>query len=214
MEESQTIQQAFAVLGHEAYSCDLKPARIDPSRHFQGDVFAVLDSLDWTPDVMILHPVCRLLSVSGQHWIGKPGYENRAQERDEAIASFMRCVEVGKRARSGSCVENPISIMSTRYRKPDQILRLDQFGEDASKSTCLWLDRLSKLEPLPKAEWFPPRIVTDPYTGKLVRRWSNQTDSGQNRLGPTKDPEDRRAARAVTYPGPAIAMAKRWGKLS
>lgn len=159
-----------------------------------------------------MHPVCRVLSVSGQHWIGKAGYENRANEKWEAAALFMLCVIYGRRARVGSCVENPTGVMSTLYRKPSQIIQPNWFGDDASKATCLWLDRLPKLIDDP-AEHYPPRIVIDPKTGKLVKRWGNQTDSGQNRLTPTKNPEDRRAARAETYPGPAQAMVAQWGKI-
>lgn len=210
LEESQTIQQAFEALGHNSYSCDLKPARVNPARHLQGDVFEQVKRAPaggW--DLVILHPVCRLLSVSGQHWTGKPG-QRTAAERDEAIAFFMRCVDLAENFPK-AMIENPISIMSTRYRQPDQIIQPHQFGDDASKSTCLWL--FGGLAPLviDPAAAAPPRRVVDPRTGKLVSRWGNQTDSGQNRLGPTKDPEMRRAARAVTYGGPARQMAMQWG---
>lgn len=96
-------------------------------------------------------------------------------------------------------MENPISIISTRIRKPDQIIQPYQFGHDASKSTCLWLNGLLPLRP---TKWVEPRIVD----GK--KRWANQTDSGQNRLGPS---EQRAALRAVTYQGIADAMAEQWG---
>jgi hypothetical protein len=207
MEESQVIQQAFEARGHESWSCDLKPARLNPSRHLRGDVFEMIKREPrggW--DLVIFHPVCRLLSVSGQHWNGKPGQRTHA-EVEEAVAFFMRCVEEAKKYPK-AMIENPISIMSTRYRKPDQIIQPNWFGDDASKATCLWLFNLEPLAIDPN-EQFPPRIVE--WKGKLVQRWGNHTDSGQNRLGPTKDPEDRRAARAVTYPGPARAFAAQWG---
>lgn len=198
MEESQVIQRAFEERGHNAWSCDFKPGRLNPSRHIQGNVHEVLRCLPWTPDIIILHPVCRFLSVSGQHWTGKPG-QRTIEDRERAVSNFMTCTKYGPRL----CVENPIGIMSRRWRKPDQIIQPHNFGDDASKATCFWLKGLPLLTP---TKYFPPRIVD----GK--KRWGNQTDSGQNRLGPTKDPEDRRAARAETYPGPAIAMAEQWSE--
>ncbi len=201
MECSQVIQQAFERRGHNAWSCDLKPATVNPARHIQGDVHEVLARLSWVPDLAIFHPVCRYLSVSGQHWIGKPGHEDRAELVEQAVADFMRCAEYMKKFKR-VCIENPVSIMSTRWRRPDQIIQPNWFGNDASKKTCNWLTGLPLLVP---TEMIAPRMVN----GRP--RWANQTDSGQNRLGPTKDPEDRRAARAVTYPGPANAMAEQWG---
>lgn len=126
--------------------------------------------------------------------------EDRRQKTEEAADDFMLCTRYGPRL----CIENPIGIMSTRWRKPDQIIQPYWFLNDASKQTCLWLTKLPKLIP---TGYIYPRIVN----GK--QRWSNQTDSGQNRLGPTKDPETRRSARAVTYPGVAAAMADQWGVL-
>ena len=145
MEESQVIQRAFEERGHNAWSCDLKPGRLNPSRHILGDVFEALDNLTWEPDIIIMHPVCRCLSVSGQHWTGKPG-QRTVEDREQAVADFMRSVEYGSRARIGACIENPIGIMSRRYRKPDQIIQPNWFGDDASKWTCYWLE--GKLPPL------------------------------------------------------------------
>ena len=196
MEESQIIQRAFEDRGHNSWSCDFKPGRLNPSRHIQGNVHEVIRRLPWTPDIIILHPVCRFLSVSGQYWTGKPG-QRTVEDRERAIADFMACTEYGPRL----CIENPIGIMSTRWRKPDQIIQPHNFGDDASKATCFWLKGLPILKP---TKYFPPRIVGS------KKRWGNQTDSGQTRLGPTKNPEDRRAARAETYPGPADAMAEQW----
>jgi hypothetical protein len=131
--------------------------------------------------------------------------EDRRQKTEDAVADFMECTVYGPRL----CIENPIGIMSTRWRKPDQIIQPHDFGDDASKFTCFWLKNLPPLLP---TKIVSGRVVI--WNGKPVMRWANQTDSGQNRLGPTKDPEDRRAARAVTYPGPASAMADQWGSLS
>jgi len=200
MEESQVIQRAFEGRGHNSWSCDFKPGRLNPSRHIQGEVHETLRRLPWTPDLIILHPVCRRLTVSGQHWTGKPG-QRTVEDREQAVADFMLCTRYSGRV----AIENPIGIMSTRWRKPDQIFQPNWFGDDASKFTCLWLQLLPILLP---TRYCPPRMVN----GKP--RWANQTDSGQNRLGPTKDPEDRRAARAETYPGPAAAMADQWGTLN
>lgn len=199
MEESQIIQRAFEEHGHNAWSCDFKPARLNPSRHIQGDVHTVLCKLLWTPDLIIFHPCCRFLSSSGQHWTDKPG-QRTSEDREKAIEAFMLCTRYSGRI----AIENSVGIMSTRWRKPDQIIQPNWFGDDASKATCLWLQELPPLLP---TIYCPPRIIN----GRP--RWGNQTDSGQNRLGPTRDPEDRRAARATTYPGPANAMAAQWGSL-
>lgn len=202
MEESQVIQRAFEERGHNAWSCDYKTGRLNPSRHIQGEVHETLRRMIWTPDLIIFHPVCRYLTVSGQHWTGKPG-QRTIEDRARAVADFLACTQYAGRV----CIENPVGIMSTYWRKPDQIIQPYNFGDDASKSTCLWLQMLPKLK---STKFIEPRL-TGPY--KTMRRWANQTDSGQNRLGPTKDPEDRRAARAETYPGPAAAMAEQWGNL-
>jgi len=200
MEESQVIQRAFEERGHNSWSCDFKPGRLNPSRHIQGDVHEIIPRLPWVPDLIILHPVCRYLTRSGQHWIGKRGHEDRAEHVERAVEDFMRCTRYQGRV----CIENPRGIMSTRWRKPDQTIQPNWFGDDASKATCLWLQNLPPL----LAGWqYPPRMVN----GRP--RWSNQTDSGQNRVPPTKDPEDRRAERATTYSGIARAMAEQWGTL-
>jgi len=209
-EESGVIRDAFRALGHNAYSCDLKPSWNNSPYHFQADIFYALSLQppDGGWDLGILHPECRYLSASGQHWIGKPGYENRAQDVEEAVAFFMRCAEL-KHAFPRLCIENPISIMTKRYRRWNQKIQPYEFGDDASKQTCLWTYNLPllKIDPLARCDG---RWVTNPVNGKLVERWSNQTDSGQNRLGPS---ENRSALRAETYPGPAQAMALQWGAL-
>jgi len=191
-EVSGVIRDAFRALGHEAYSCDLKPS--SSPYHIQGDIRELADRR-WR--LAILHPDCRYLAVSGAHLFNKPG---RRELQREAIDFFMWCVNFPA---DMVAVENPISIMSTVYRKPDQYIQPYQFGDDASKNTCLWLLNLPPLEINP-ADYVQPRIVN----GK--KRWANQTDSGQNRLGPSPT---RAADRAQTYPGPAKAMAIQWGNL-
>ena len=102
-------------------------------------------------------------------------------------------------------IENPIGCIGTRIRPADQIVQPYDFGDDASKATCLWLKGLSPLRPTAR---LAGRIVSDPRTGKTVERWANQTDSGQNRLAPSAD---RWKLRSTTYPGLAAAMADQWG---
>lgn len=196
---SGTVRDAFAALGHDAWSCDLKPA---PGRHIQGNVLKFLDGRlheygiigvePW--DLMIAHPPCTFLSVSGIHWNSR----GRGWKSTEEAARFFMALVNAPIPRI--CIENPVSIMSTRYRKPDQIIQPHQFGHDASKATCLWLKNLPPLTLT--GAFIAPRMV------KGKPRWANQTDSGQNRLGPSPE---RAAVRAVTYPGIAKAMAEQWG---
>ena len=189
-EYSGTVRDAFLVKGHEAMSCDLLPTDV-PGPHYQGDVFDIIND-GW--DLMIAHPPCTYLSVSGMHWT-KRGL--RDPKLTEDALSFVRSLldaPIGKIA-----LENPISIISSRIRKPDQIVNPWQFGHDASKKTCLWLKNLPLLHPTKIIE---PRIVE----GK--KRWANQTNSGQNKLGPS---EDRWKIRSETYKGIATAMAEQWG---
>jgi hypothetical protein len=151
---------------------------------------------------MVAHPPCTYLSVSGLHWNTRPGYEWRAAET-EAGLEFVRTIMAAPIERIA--VENPVSCISSRIRKPDQIIQPYQFGHDASKKTCLWLKNLPKLPIIPALR-YPGRQVL--HNGKLVERWANQTDSGQNRLGPSAD---RWKERSATYTGIAEAMAWTWG---
>jgi hypothetical protein len=145
---------------------------------------------------MVAHPPCTYLCSSGLHWNKRvPG---RAQMTEEAL-EFVQLLLDAPIPRIA--LENPIGCISTRIRKPDQTIQPWQFGHDASKATCLWLKGLPTLVPTQIIE---PRLVD----GK--KRWGNQTDSGQNRLGPS---EDRWKIRSETYAGIAEAMATQWGKL-
>lgn len=189
-EFSGRVRDAFIALGHDAWSCDLLLSEV-PGPHLQTDVTQVLD-LDW--DLMIAHPPCTYLCSSGLHWNHRvPG---RAQLTEEAL-EFVRVLFSAPIPRIA--LENPIGCISTKIRKYDQIIQPYDFGHDASKQTCLWLQGLPKLKP---TVYVAPRIVN----GK--KRWGNQTDSGQNRLGPS---EDRWALRSRTYEGIATAMAEQWG---
>lgn len=211
MECSGTIRRAFAERGHYAISCDLKSDVTESPSHRVGDVFEVLASYPGGFfDLAIFHPNCTYLSVSGYHWCYKDptDYPNticgprRLELVERATADYMRCINADVKR---IAVENPVGIMSSRYRKPDQYIQPYDFGEDASKRTGLHLKGLPGLLPTRR---FTGRIVE--WDGRLVERWSNQTDSGQNRLPPTPG---RAAERAVTYPGWANAMASQWGTL-
>lgn len=191
-ESSGVVRRAFAARGHEAWSCDLLPSEDDSPMHLQCCVRVALRLFQW--DCFIVHPTCRFLSVSGLHWNTRQPW--RAAETDAAVKFAVEMAEVDI---PRVAMENPIGCLSSRYRKPDQIIQPYNFGEDASKATCLWLKGLPKLQ---NTGYFPPRVVN----GK--NRWSNQTDSGQNRLGPSPD---RWKLRSKTYQGIADAMAAQWG---
>lgn len=149
-------------------------------------------------DLVIGHPPCTYLSSSGLHWnFRRP---ERAQATEEAATFFLAMVQACEDIGAAYAIENPIGCMSTRWRKPDQIIQPHQFGDDASKATCLWLSGIPKLEP---TKHIAPRIIN----GK--KRWANQTDSGQNKLPPSKD---RWKIRSKTYQGIADAMADQWGR--
>lgn len=170
-------------------SCDFLPTEV-PGPHYQGDVRDLLDE-GW--DLAIFHPPCTYLNVAGIHWNNRGrGWEKTLESLD--FVRFLLSAPVARIA-----LENPVSIISSRIRKPDQIVHPHQFGHDASKATCLWLKNLPKLQP---TEHVPPRLVN----GKP--RWGNQTDSGQNRLPPSAD---RWKLRSTTYAGIAAAMAAAWG---
>ena len=190
-EFSGVVREAFSMKGHAAVSCDLLPTDMPTADHYIGNVLDILD-LGW--DLMIAHPPCTYLSVSGLHWNHRR--PERARLTEEAI-DFVRLLFGANIERIA--IENPIGILSSRIRKPDQIIQPYQFGEDASKATCLWLKGLPKLQ---STKYVEPRMVG----GKS--RWGNQTDSGQNRLGPSAD---RWKLRSITYQGIANAMAEQWG---
>lgn len=186
-EYSGTVRDAFLHFGHEAMSCDFLPTE-SPGPHYQGNVLDVIDS-SW--DLAIFHPPCTYLASSGLHWNKRiPG---RAEKTEQAL-DFIRTLLDAPIPRIA--LENPIGCISTRIRKPDQIIQPWQFGHDASKATCLWLKNLPLLQP------------TDVLPGGKKARRANQTPSGQNKLSPSAD---RWKKRSLTYPGIAKAMAEQWG---
>ena len=199
-ESSGMVREAFRSLGHDAWSADLLPSDDGSPYHIQGDVTAILDQ-GW--DLMIAHPPCTYLSVSGMHWTTRGLRDPKLTEDALAFVRTLMSAPIPK-----ICIENPVSIISSRIRKPDQIIQPWQFGDDASKKTCLWLKNLPPLNNQDRSKWIAGRIVGEGNDGKTVVRWSNQTDSGQNRLGPS---EDRWKERSKTYAGIAKAMAETWG---
>lgn len=200
-EESQEVCKAFRELGHEAYSCDILPCSGGhPEWHIQCDVLEIIGNGDKTIplqnseliyiqnwDLMIAHPPCTHLAVSGARY-----FKNKKKEQAESLkfVNVLLNAPILKIA-----LENPVGIISTNIRKPDQIIQPYMFGEDASKKTCLWLKNLPKL--------IPTNVIEK-------KRYANQTPSGQNNLPPSKD---RGKLRSKTFPGIAKAMAEQWGKL-
>lgn len=191
-EFSGTVRDEFAKLGHDAWSCDLLPTESE-GNHIQGDLLEVLKD-GW--DLGIFHPPCTYLTSSGLHWNKRNPERQKETEKSLIFVQSLLDTSIPKIA-----LENPVGCISSRIRKPDQIIQPYEFGHDASKRTCLWLKGLPKLETTKHIE---PRMVN----GK--KRWANQTDSGQNKLGPS---EDRWKIRSVTYQGIAKAMAEQWGNL-
>jgi len=190
-EHSGTVRDEFLKLrpDWDVYSCDLIDN--DHPNHICADIYEVLEQDKW--DVLIAHPPCQYLSVSGMHWTTRG---LRDPKHTEDAVRFFR--GLWQYPIDHICLENPISVISTRICKPNQILQPYNFGENASKRTCLWLKNLPMLLP---TKFVSPRVVD----GKL--RWGNQLDSGHNNLPPSKD---RWKIRSTTYPGIAKAMATQW----
>lgn len=189
-EYSGRVREAFRAMGHDAMSCDLLPTE-QPGPHYKGSVIDVLGE-GW--DLMICHPPCTYLTSAGLHWNNRtPGRWEMTMEALEFVRLLMDA-PIGKIA-----LENPVGCISSQIRKPDQIIQPHQYGEDASKATCLWLKGLEKLQ---ATSHHAPRMVGN------LKRWGNQTDSGQNKVAPSAD---RWKIRSTTYQGIANAMAAQWG---
>jgi hypothetical protein len=178
-EFSGIVRDAFIARGHDAVSCDVLPSE-RPGPHFPGDVRDILDGLVWGPwDLMIAHPPCTFLAVSGARW-----FAQRREAQAEAL-EFVRLLLDAPIQRIA--LENPISVISSAIRKPDQIIQPWQFGHGETKATCLWLKGLPRLEP------------TNVVDGR---------DARVHRMAP--GPE-RWRERSRTFPGIAAAMADQWG---
>ena len=192
-EESGAVRDAFIRRGHQAVSCDLIPSSSGNDHpHIIGDALETIRSQKW--DMIIAFPPCTYLCSSGLHWNKRR--PERAILTDKAFEFFM---EIANADCDRIAIENPIGCVSTRWRKPDQIIQPYNFGHNASKRTCLWLKNLPLLK---NTGYVEPRYVNG------LPRWDNQTDSGQNNLGIHKD---RSKIRSKTYTGIALAMAQQWG---
>lgn len=226
-EESQRVCSEFRALGHNAYSCDLLECSGGrPDWHFKCDCMEVILNrggilqngdtayIDGDWDLLIGHPPCTYLSVSGAQWYyhpedkdlpiderrPHPKYPNRAQDREEAVQFFTSLAEANVKH---VAIENPIGIMSKRYRKPEQIVQPYWFGDRASKSTCLWLKNLPELKKtniVDSGEW----VVF--ASGKRQPKW--YADALKN----AKTAEERRTLRSKTFPGIAKAIATQWSE--
>ena len=176
-EFSGIVREEFRKLGHDAISCDLLPTEIE-GPHFQGDVRLILDQ-PW--DLIIAHPPCTDLAVSGSRWFKEKIADGRQQAALEFVKLFLNaeCPLI--------CVENPISVISSKIRKPDQIIQPWMFGHGETKATCLWLKSLPKLIPTKIVEGREAKI---------------------HRMPPS---DDRWKLRSLTYLGIAKAMAEQWG---
>ena len=203
-EESQAVTKEFRKLGHEAFSCDILPCSGGhPEWHYQQDVFEII-SMGW--DLMIAHPPCTYLAVSGAGWMyNKDGTRNedRYQNQMDGL-EFVHKLMDAPIARIA--IENPISVISSYIREPDQIVHPWQFGDEAEKSTCLWLKNLPMLVPtkiVGKGEMYE---WIDCKTGKKKRQplWYYQA------LSKSKTPAERRTLRSKTFEGIARAMAYQW----
>lgn len=195
-ESSGVTREAFRKRGHEAWSCDLLPADDDSPWHFQCDIRHVLKAMRGYFDLFIVHPECTYLCSSGLHWNGRvPG---RAEKTEAALRFVQEMLDADI---PKIVLENPQGCISTRIRPASQYIQPYQFGDDASKKTGLWLKGVEPLVLRPEL-FVAPRMVN----GKP--RWANQTDSGQNVLGPS---EDRWKLRSLTYQGIADAFAENWG---
>jgi hypothetical protein len=205
-EASGAVRDALTALGHDAMSVDLRDSAT-PGQHHKGDVWDFINGSDFrAADAVGAFPTCTFVAGSGIHWNYRiPG---RAEKTKAALDDFRRLREAlrGKRF----FVENPRGVVGKRTGwQATQEIQPYQFGDDASKATTLRLDGFMPLVVPPECDWNPGRLVEWPKgSGKIVRRWPNQTDGGQNKLGPS---DDRWAERSNTYPGIAAALALQFG---
>lgn len=226
-EESQRVCTEFRKRGFNAYSCDLlKCSGGHPEWHFNCDVFEIIKNkggklqngdsafIDGNWNLMVAHPPCTYLAVSGARWFYNPEDKNlpiekrrphpkfphRAQDREEGKKFFISLAETDI---AHIAIENPVGIMNTQWRKPDQVVQPYYFGDEASKTTCLWLKNLPPLKPtkiVSKGEYITLS------SGKRLPKWYSDA------LTKSKTPEERRNLRSKTFPGFAKAIAEQWGK--
>jgi hypothetical protein len=183
------VRDAFRALGHDAWSCDLLPCEGEPNFHFQEDVFGVLKTFSF--DLLIAHPPCTDLAVSGARHFAAKRADGRQQRALDFVRKLMEC-GVPKIA-----LENPVSIISSSIRKPDQIIQPWQFGHPEQKKTCLWLKNL------------PPLVPTNNVHAHMM----TLTKQERERVHRMPPGPDRWKERSRTYLGIAAAMASQWGAL-
>lgn len=203
-EYSGIVREAFKLKGHDAWSCDILPTEI-PGNHIQDDVFKII-TMDW--DLIIAHPPCTFLSVSGARWFyhpedghlptderrPHPRYPRRRQDQEDAVKFFLTLYNAPA---NKIAVENPIGVMSTKFRKPDQIIEPFMFGNEASKKTCLWLKGLPKLVPTNIVGKGKMQVLA---SGKTLPEWYSNASK-----------KERGKIRSKTFQGIADAMANQWG---
>ena len=185
-EYSGAVREAFRARGHDAYSCDLLPSDNFSMFHLQTDIRNVLYE-QW--DLMVAHPPCTHLAVSGARW-----FKDKQQEQQEALAFVQMLLDAPI---PQIALENPVSIISSHIRKPDQIIQPWMFGHEATKTTCLWLKGLPQLQPTNIVDKGKRHITK---SGKSLPEWYN--------LPPSKE---RWKIRSTTFQGIANAMAEQWG---
>lgn len=227
-EESQSVCKEFRKLGYNAYSCDILPSSGGhPEWHFHQDVLEVIRDkggkletgerikIDGNWDLMVAHPPCTYLAVSGAKWYYNPEdrdlpieqrrphphFPNRAQDREEGVEFFLKLANADIKH---IAIENPVGIMSSRWRKPDQIVQPWMFGDTATKTTCLWLKNLPKLEP---TELVDKGEFIEFGSGRRMAKWYSDG------LTKTKSAEERRTWRSKTFHGFAKAIAEQWSEV-
>lgn len=218
-EESQTVCKAFRERGHEAYSADIqKCSGGHPEWHILGDVLPIINGrcefktmdgkthvIDGKWDLMIAHPPCTYLTVSGNRWFNEERYGDKAKERKK---ERKKAVEFFKKFDMADCdriaIENPIGYMSTHYKKESQIVQPYFFGDPVRKATCLWLKNLPCLTPTNMVE---PQLIHNNGTSYSGAAWAAKDDRGKTIAW--NDPRTK-VIRSKTFPGLAEAMADQW----
>lgn len=202
-EESQAVCIEFRKLGIEAFSCDIQDCSGGhPEWHFKQDIFEVI-SMGW--DAMIAFPPCTHLAVSGAAWFEQKRKDGRQQE---GIDFFLKIANADI---PRIAVENPVGIMSKIYRKPDQVIQPYYFGDEAQKTTCLWLKNLPKLKHLAHPNLFESEVTHVEPKGNIIFSNGKMYSFAANRWYKTK--EERSRERSKTFPGIAKAMATQWSKV-
>lgn len=199
-EFSQIVTRAFRERGHEAFSCDILPTEGNPEWHIQDDIANHLKRKphNWW-DMMIAFPPCTHLCVSGARW-----FKDKINEQDKALEFVYMLMEADI---DRICIENPVGVISTRIRRPDQIIQPYHFGDPFQKTTCIWLKNLPRLIPTHyDAPLFDKKVDKGEFmvtrSGKRFAAWYN--------IGPGPN---RQKIRSKTFPGIAAAMADQWGKI-